>query len=187
MTGGDSRRLLLDCRVGIPHHNKVPNKEIEIMKSLIVASLSTLLLSAPGTMTTTASSNTLNSDSSLIAQTQSNVIKVGSFVTKKHSTEGGFRIIIENNQRYLEFDNQFRTSPNQSLVVILDGKPDVIWTTAAPTHSIQEKNYLVLNALKSIQGSQRYLIPSYVNLDDYHSVAIWCRISKETFGSASLN
>ncbi len=157
------------------------------MKSLIVASLSTLLISAPGTITAPASSNTPNSDSSLIAQTQSNIIKVGSFVTGEHSTQGEARIIIENNQRYLEFDRQFRTRRGPDLVVILHRDRDAIGTTAAPAHSIQEGDYLVLNPLKSTRGSQRYRIPSYINLDNYHSAAIWCRTFNATFGSATLN
>ncbi|MBF2072531.1 MAG: DM13 domain-containing protein [Synechococcales cyanobacterium C42_A2020_086] len=114
------------------------------------------------------------------------VVASGSFVSGEHPTQGSVRILEENGQRYIELGNDFQTNRGPDLFVILHRSPDVIGTTVAPTHSINEGEYVTIAPLESVNGQQRYPIPIEVNLADYQSVAIWCRQFNATFGAASL-
>jgi hypothetical protein len=106
----------------------------------------------------------------------------GNFVKAEKETTGSVRIIMENGHRYLELDNAFSTS-NQGpdLHVLLD--PATIPTANYPNQG----NVINLGRLKSYQGTQRYPIPDVINLDNYKSVAIWCRMANATFGYATLS
>ena len=105
----------------------------------------------------------------------------GDFVTvdQGHPTTGTARIIIENGQRYLEFDQAFGTANGPDVLVVLHRD------TVVPV-SIDEADYITLAPLQSFNGAQRYAIPADVNLDEYNSAAIWCRQFNVTFGYAAL-
>lgn len=95
------------------------------------------------------------------------------------STNGQIRIIEENGQKYLEFDQSFVTDEGPDLKVILHRDRSV-------GSRIQEKDYIEIAPLQASSGAQRYLIPEGVDLDQYSSVAIWCRQFNVTFGYAEL-
>ncbi|MGI0482932.1 DM13 domain-containing protein [Geminocystis sp. CENA526] len=114
------------------------------------------------------------------------VMKRAIFVSGEHPTSGSVSIITEKNNKYIEFGEDFKTDSGPDLFVILHKNKDVISTTKAPTHSIKEGDYIILEALKTTKGKQRYQIPSGVKLEDYKSVAIWCRRFNATFGAATL-
>jgi hypothetical protein len=44
-----------------------------------------------------------------------------------------------------------------------------------------------LGSLREFSGAQRYPIPDAINIADYSSVVIWCRMANATFGYAPLN
>ncbi|MGJ3252480.1 MAG: DM13 domain-containing protein [Elainellaceae cyanobacterium] len=114
-------------------------------------------------------------------------LPTGSFVSGEHPTQGAVSIIEENGQRYVEFANDFQTDSGPDLFVILHQSEDVIGSTLPPAHPIEEGDYITLAPLQTVSGSQRYPVPETVNLDDYRSVAIWCRQFNATFGAASIN
>ncbi len=109
------------------------------------------------------------------------VIASGSFVTvdRGHPTSGNARIVSENGQRYLEFDQRFRTVGGPDVRVILSR------TQVVPVN-VNEQDYITLAPLESVNGTQRYVIPANVNLDEFPSVAIWCRQFNVTFGYAAF-
>ncbi|MGF1496170.1 MAG: DM13 domain-containing protein [Elainellaceae cyanobacterium] len=113
-------------------------------------------------------------------------IAMGSFVSGEHPTQGTARIVEENGQRFVELGEDFSTDEGPDLFVILHRSNDVIGTTEAPAHSIQEGDYVNIAPLESVSGMQRYAIPADINVADYQSVAIWCRQFNATFGAASL-
>jgi hypothetical protein len=129
-----------------------------------------------------------NSPSPQTAQSsQVSVLRSGKFVDGEHPTQGSVRIIKQNNQRLLELDQTFSTSTSgPDLVVILHRLADVIGTTIPPAYPIKEGDYVLLAPLKSYSGTQSYLIPANLNLDDFKSAAIWCRRFNATFGAATL-
>ncbi|BAU42716.1 DM13 domain-containing protein [Leptolyngbya sp. O-77] len=115
------------------------------------------------------------------------VLKSGTFVSGEHPTQGTARIVMENGQRFLEFGSDFRTDSGPDLTVILHRSADVIGSTTPPAYAIREGDYVVLAELQQTQGTQRYLIPDGVNLDDFNSTAVWCRQFNATFGAAGLS
>ena len=122
-----------------------------------------------------AESLTQNSQTVLAqAQENNNFISVGS-----KTTNGQIRIINENGQQYIEFDQSFVTDRGPDLKVILHRNQSV-------SSRIRENDYLEIAPLQSFRGTQRYLIPQEVDLYQYSSIAIWCRQFNVTFGYAEL-
>jgi len=102
----------------------------------------------------------------------------GSFVAAEHPTAGTAQVVIENGDRYLEFDSAFTTDNGPDLYVLLhhDSIPE----------SYNENNYVSLGRLTTVSGSQRYAIPDSVDLQMMGSAVIWCRQFNATFGYAPL-
>lgn len=95
------------------------------------------------------------------------------------TTNGQIRIIEENGQKYIEFDQSFVTDKGPDLKVILHRNQSV-------SSRITEDDYIEIAPLQGFSGAQRYLIPEGVDLSQYSSVAIWCRQFNVTFGYAEL-
>ncbi|VEP13877.1 conserved exported hypothetical protein [Hyella patelloides LEGE 07179] len=110
-----------------------------------------------------------------------NVIAQGDFVTveQDHPTEGKAKIIEENGQRYLAFDADFTTAEGPAVKVLLHRSNSV-------SVNLNEEDYITIAPLQSFDGTQKYLIPDGVDLDEYQSVAIWCEQFNVTFGYAAL-
>ncbi|MEM8718807.1 MAG: DM13 domain-containing protein [Cyanobacteria bacterium P01_G01_bin.39] len=101
----------------------------------------------------------------------------GQFIGVEHPTAGKVQIIEENGTKYLEIGQDFQSDRGPDLKVILH-KASIV------KQSVQEGDYINLGALKSFSGSQRYLIPVQINLNEYQSVAIWCEKFNAIFGYA---
>ncbi|WP_315790820.1 DM13 domain-containing protein [Fischerella sp. JS2] len=146
------------------------------MKVKILAIISIITLLTVGCTTDVNSKQPVN-EAQPIARTN---IQPGTFVAGEHATQGTTKVVTENGKRYLEFNENFKTSKGPDLFVILYRNDTV------PTSGIQEKDYLKIARLQKTSGNQRYAIPNNVKLVDYKSVAIWCRQFNTTFGYASL-
>lgn len=135
---------------------------------------------APSPVVTQAESSPTAAEANPTQVAQATEVKTGTFVDAEHPTEGMARIVTENGDRYLEFDETFRSDSGPDLYVILHraGEP--------PVGGIQEQDYVTLAPLQSTTGTQRYAIPADVNLDDFNSAVIWCRMFNATFGYATL-
>lgn len=103
----------------------------------------------------------------------------GTFVTAAKPSEGMVTVVTENGKSYLEFDAGFKTGSGPDVFILLHQEEN--------PQNYDEGNYVNLGKLQSTSGSQRYAIPPEVNLDDYGSIAIWCRQFGVTFGYAPLN
>ncbi len=112
-------------------------------------------------------------------------IRVGSFVSGEHPTQGNVRLKSEKEQTFIELGSDFKTSEmGPDLVVILHRSSDVIGSTKPPIYPLQEGDYVVIAPLGEFSGKQRYVVPEGINVGDYQSVAIWCRKFNATFGAA---
>lgn len=112
----------------------------------------------------------------------------GTFISGEHPTEGTVHIVVESEQRFVELQPDFKTSHlGPDLRVVLHRLEDVIGSTTPPDFPIKEQELFLLDRLQSFTGKQRYLIPSWINLANYPSVAIWCYAFNATFGAAKLN
>jgi len=103
----------------------------------------------------------------------------GDFVSDQSATEGTFRIVTEDGQRYLELEESFTTAEAPDLFVLLH-KSEV-------PGSYEADEYVNLGELQQLSGTQRYAIPDDVEIDEYASAVIWCREFDVTMGYASLD
>lgn len=101
------------------------------------------------------------------------------FVTVSHATQGAMRVITVNGKRYLEFDQTFKTEGGPDVLVLLhrDRTPK----------EYQQQKFVSLGHIQKFNGIQRYAIPDNVNLSDFRSVVIRCRLFSVTFGYAPLS
>ncbi|MGC9524019.1 MAG: DM13 domain-containing protein [Limnospira sp.] len=152
------------------------------MKRLVLVGLGTLAIAFAG--------NLISSDRPTVALAPEYQIaaamRSGTFVSGEHPTRGSVQVVEEGGRQYLEFADNFGTNEGPDLFVILHRSDDVIGTTQAPVHSINEGDYVLVEPLKVANGAQRYAVPAGIDVDDYGSVAIWCRQFNATFGAASL-
>lgn len=105
----------------------------------------------------------------------------GQFVTvdQQKATTGTARIVAENGQTYIEFDEAFSTATGPDVQVVLYGDDTV------PVN-IEGEAYVVVAPLQSFDGPQRYLVDASIDIDEYEAVGIWCREFDVTFGYAPL-
>ena len=159
------------------------------MKKLIFGGLSILLVStavSPALRAEVQSNPSTQFETLSTKAKTKTTIKSGTFVNGKSPTIGNAKIVEENGTRYVEFDNSFKTDSGPDLFVVLHRSADVIGSGQAPSFGIKEEEYVKLAPLQTTTGKQRYAIPANINLEDYNSVAIWCRRFNATFGAASL-
>ncbi|WP_416667004.1 DM13 domain-containing protein [Egbenema bharatensis] len=119
-------------------------------------------------------------------QVAAEVVTSGEFESGEHPTQGTVQIIQQEGRTIVELGDSFQTSRGPDLFVILHRSPDVIGSTTPPDYPIAEGDYVILAPLAAPAGTQSYEIPADINLEDYASVAIWCRQFNATFGAAML-
>ena len=155
------------------------------MKDITLTGLSAVLISTAiaGIMTSafkTEAIELFDKNSTAIAQA-SIPIASGSFVTaeKDHPTKGAAKIIELEGKRYLEIDESFTTVEGPDVQVVM-------YRGSTVPVNIEEKEYITIAPLQSFEGTQKYELPEDLSLDEYQSVAVWCRKFNVTFGYASL-
>ena len=115
------------------------------------------------------------------AQTQQAIDFTGMFIAAEAPTTGTARIVTEAGHRYLEIDSAFSTT---------DQAPDlhVLLETAEmpPSSYATFGSYVNLGKLQNTSGAQRYPIPDTVDIAEFKSVVIWCRMANATMGYATL-
>lgn len=123
----------------------------------------------------------VQADSSIPIKVAQNPVKMGKFVTVKQEkqTTGEVKIVTENGKRYLELSSNFSTAKGPDVQVILHRNSEI-------GVNPKQNEYFNVAMLKSFQGGQRYLIPDYVNINEFKSVGIWCREFNVTFAFATL-
>ncbi|MDX2243212.1 MAG: DM13 domain-containing protein [Leptolyngbyaceae cyanobacterium bins.302] len=122
-----------------------------------------------------------SSTHAIVAQKSSAVAFTGTFVKAEAPTSGTARIVTNGKHRFLEIDSAFKTT---------DQAPDlhvVLEPSATPPKTYGNPGQFInLGKLQKISGSQRYPIPDSINVANYKSVVIWCRMANATIGYASL-
>jgi Electron transfer DM13 len=115
-------------------------------------------------------------------------MKLGTFVSGEHKTQGTVSITTKDGKSILELGQSFKTSNSgPDLVVILHRSDNVIGSTQGPSYPLNKRDYVILAPLQKYSGVQSYTIPNNINLADYKSVAILCRKYNATFGAAKLS
>lgn len=155
------------------------------LKYLLILSAITLIY---GCTTKASVTQTPAKPSIETVNTNTQNIKSGIFVAGEHDTTGSARIISENGKNYLELDANFKTSNlGPDLYVILHRSDDVLASTKPPAYPLKTGDYVILGRLQNYSGAQRYAIASNIELANYQSAVIWCRLFNATFGTAKLS
>ncbi len=154
------------------------------MRRILLGTLSTLALSV--SLAPVVAANSVSTLARTEATTQvaakPTVGPGGRFISvgQGHDTSGTARIVTEaDGRRYVVLDEQFSTAQGPDLLVTL-------YRQSRVPASHAEADYISLAPLKEFAGEQRYEIPADVNLDEFESVAIWCRQFNVTFAYATL-
>lgn len=108
------------------------------------------------------------------------LISQGSFESYAHETKGSALISEVDGKSILSLKD-FETSngPDVHVYLVKGSSPDQA--------SVNKAGFLDLGVIKGNQGNQNYTIPEGINLDEYGSVAIWCKRFGVDFGGASLS
>jgi hypothetical protein len=105
---------------------------------------------------------------------RSNLVASGMFIHANPSDPvhyGKGRVSVYEHTVYLESD--FEVGPGPAFHVYLVPKASI-----RSSSDLKDVMFVDLGGLRAFKGSQRYAIPTGVNLKDYQSVIIWC----ERFG-----
>ena len=105
---------------------------------------------------------------------RSKLVASGTFVHANPSDPvhyGKGRVSVYEHTLFLEPD--FEVGPGPAFHVYLVPKASI-----RSSSDLKDVMFVDLGGLRAFKGSQRYVIPSGVNLNDYQSVIIWC----ERFG-----
>lgn len=105
----------------------------------------------------------------------------GTFVRKSKRLEGNWQVIQRDGQTVIRFADDFRAANGPDLKIFLSPK-DV----ATVTGTTAVEGSLLLGELKSTRGTQEYLVPAGVNLDDYASVLVHCEEFAVLWGGGDL-
>jgi hypothetical protein len=121
----------------------------------------------------------------IVAQPSSAIVssmaaRSGQFQGIRHTVVGEAKLIEQNGQFYVELGPNFKTDAGPDLKVVLHNRNPV-------GAKLQAQDYQFLAPLTQAQGTQRYAIPSTVDVRQYGSVVIWCEAYNVTFGFAPLS
>ena len=76
----------------------------------------------------------------------------------------------------------FTTSNGPDVQVYLGKAPD-----ASDNETVTQAGFFHVGALKGTEGDQNYELPDDLNLEEYHSVTVWCRRFGVNFATAPLS
>lgn len=127
------------------------------------------------TSSTTTSTTTTTAPPGPVTLHQSMFIEVG------HAGTGDVLVVeLPDGSRLIRFEN-LDVSNGPDLRVILSPSPLV-----DDRNAYDDGDFLDLGPLKGNQGNQNYEIPADASLEDYATVAIWCRRFNYTFNAATI-
>jgi hypothetical protein len=112
------------------------------------------------------------------------VLRRGEFISHEHPTTGRARVIMRPDGSQLLELAGLDTSNGPDLRVWLSDQPVLPGT--AGWHVFDDGESIELGRLKGNRGDQAYTIPAGTDLDQYKSVAIWCKRFSVSFGAAGL-
>jgi len=112
------------------------------------------------------------------------VVRHGGFISHEHDTSGLARVVLNvDGSHALELVG-LDTSNGPDLRVWLSDQP--VRSGTAGWRVFDDGKWVELGKLKGNKGDQTYVIPAGTDLDQFESVAIWCKRFSVSFGAASL-
>ncbi len=112
------------------------------------------------------------------------VLARGDFITHEHDTSGTALVLrLADGSRVLRLAD-LNTSNGPDLHVWLSDAP--VKPGTAGWRVFDDGKYVELGKLKGNKGSQNYVLPASVDLEQLRSVTIWCDRFNVSFGAAAL-
>jgi len=107
--------------------------------------------------------------------------QAGGWTDKQYSIDGSWSINVEGNQTILRLNDDFKTKRGPDLKIFLSKQSinDVTGKTAT-------NDSILLSALKTNKGSQEYVLPDNVDINDYQSLLIHCEQFSVLWGGAAI-
>lgn len=154
------------------------NQAVLLGMASFVVGITPISIAVAGQFTQPAAPSSIAN--SAVAQATT-AIASGAFVAGEAPTTGTARIVTEGGHRYLELDAAFITSNmGPDLHVLLDS------ATQPPKSYTNLGSAINLGKLHAASGVQRYPIPDAIDLANFSTVVVWCRMANATFGYAPL-
>jgi hypothetical protein len=120
----------------------------------------------------------------LIAAAQAKAID---FQKAEAPVSGSFTVKHHEGKTHLEFSKDFSTNPQApALQVVLLKSATPLKTLEAPHYPLSAGSYTQVAPLKSAKGAQTYTLPKGVDLKEFGSVLIWCKVANATMAWAPL-
>lgn len=117
----------------------------------------------------------------IVAPTFPLTLAQGEFIDLAHRGTGTALILeLEDGSRLLRFEN-LDVDNGPDLRVILSPSP-----LTDDDSAYDDGDFVDLGVLKGNKGNQNYEIPADVDIDDFATVAIWCRRFNVTFNAAPV-
>ncbi len=103
------------------------------------------------------------------------------FVSKKYDVDGSWQVVEEDGKTLIRFDKSFKTKGGPDLKIFLS--PLAIGDVTGKTAT---KDALQLGELQSTKGTQDYVLPDGVSLEDFKSVLVHCEQYSVLWGGGDL-
>lgn len=104
----------------------------------------------------------------------------GSWVGKQKSINGAWQIENRNGQTVIKFSDNFQTNRGPDLKLFLS-KRDI-----SKVNGSNAADGVFLSKLKNNQGSQEYVLPKNININDYASLLIHCESFSVLWGGTNI-
>ena len=101
---------------------------------------------------------------------------------KQYSVSGGWSIVEDQGNYFLQLSDDFKTSKGPDLKLFLTTKP----IAEIGNREAIEKHSLFVANLKSPKGEQRYQLPDGVNPSDFKGFAIHCEEFSVVWGGVDF-
>jgi hypothetical protein len=163
------------------HDSPIKSRLVKFGAISVVAATLSIAVAITTAANSTQETLSANAAQNLVAQNQTTVAFSGTFVAAEAPTTGTAQVVETDGQRYLVLDSAFSTTdqaPDLHVVLETSDRP--------PANYSDFGTFVNLGKLQNVKGEQRYPIPDAINLSQFKSVAIWCRMANATMGYATL-
>lgn len=118
----------------------------------------------------------------MTANSQAQTVAQGHFIERESKGEGVVFLVINEEGRWLEFNEDFKTGRAPDLRVYLSP----VAASELTAETIEGGMSVFLAELDSRKGSQRYQIPENIDLTRFRSVAVHCLRYSKLYTAADL-
>jgi len=110
------------------------------------------------------------------------LVSEGGWVNKQYSINGGWEIKKVDGQTVIRFKDDFKTKSGPDLKIFLSKKSidEVTGRTVVGSDSV------MVSPLNSNNGTQEYVLPADISIEDYQSLLIHCEQYSVLWGGAAI-